>query len=281
MVVPTTVLLLGVTIYPLIKAAQMSALDWDATAIDHPFIGLGNYNELLTQDPRFINALTKTALMGGSALVFEFVVGFALALLFYGDFRGKHLLTTLLLIPMMISPVVVGFTARMAFTSSYGFVTPLLEGIVRHPLGITWLSDPVLAPMVIVLIDAWEWTPFVFLLLYAGLLSVPGESIEAALVDGASWLGIFLHVILPQLRYVILVVVLIRCLDLIKLFDPIMLATRAGPGTDTEMISVFIYNKAFQDFRFGYAAAASFLLLLVIMAITTAFVRTLGRSVVG
>jgi multiple sugar transport system permease protein len=281
MIAPLTILLLAVTIYPLIRAAYMSVVEWDATSLDHPFIGLANYQELLTQDPRFISDLAKTGIIGGSALTIEFVVGFALALLFFGNFRGKRILTTLLLIPMMISPVVVGFTARMAFTTSYGFVTPLLGGILHRHLAIDWLGSTALAPVVIILIDAWEWTPFVFLLLFAGLQALSSESFEAALVDGATWRQTFVHIILPQMRYVILVAVLIRSLDLIKLFDPIMLATRAGPGIATEMISVFIYNVAFQDFRFGYAAAASFVLLIVIMVIIMFFVRTLGRNVVG
>lgn len=281
MVAPMTILLLAVTIYPLIQAVRMSVVNWDATSIDHPFIGLDNYRELLTQDSRFVSDLITTGFIGGSALAIEFLIGFALALLFLGNFRGKRVLTTLLLIPMMISPVVVGFTARMAFTSSYGFITPLLEGLLHRHLTIDWLSDPTLAPIVIILIDTWEWTPFVFLLLFAGLLALGSDSFEAAQVDGATRRQTFLHIVLPQMRYVILVVVLIRSLDLIKLFDPIMLATRAGPGIATEMISVFIYNVAFQDFRFGYAAAASLLLLIVIVAITTFFVRTLGRTVVG
>lgn len=281
MVAPMTVLFLAVTIYPLFLAIRMSLLDWDVTSIDHPFIGLDNYRELLSQDPRFVSDLITTGIMAGSALVIEFVAGFALALLFLGNFWGKRILTTLLLIPMMVSPVVVGFTARMAFTTSYGFITPILEGILRRPLNINWLSDPTLAPIVIILIDTWEWTPFVFLLLFAGLMALSSESFEAAQVDGASRWQTFLYILLPQMRYVILVVVLIRSLDLLKLFDPIMLATRAGPGIATEMISVFIYNVAFQDFRFGYAAAASLLLLIVIMVITTFFVRTIGRTVVG
>jgi multiple sugar transport system permease protein len=169
----------------------------------------------------------------------------------------------------------------MAFTSSYGFVTPLLAGILHRTIAINWLGDPTYAPGVIVLIDAWEWTPFVFLLLFAGLMALSTEPLEAALVDGATRWQTFRHIILPQMRYVILVVVLIRSLDLTKLFDTIMLATRAGPGIATEMISPFIYNVAFQDFRFGYAAAASMLLLIVITVITTFFVRTLGRSVIG
>jgi multiple sugar transport system permease protein len=281
MIAPMALLFVGVTIYPLFLAIRMSLLDWDATSIDHPFIGLANYQELLTQDPRFIADLLRTGVMGGAALVIEFVAGFALALLFLGPFPGKRILTTLLLIPMMISPVVVGFTARMAFTTSYGFVTPVLEAILRRPINIDWLSDPNYAPAVIVLIDAWEWTPFVFLLLFAGLLALSHEPFEAARVDGATRWQTFVHITLPQMRYVILVVILIRSLDLIKLFDTIMLATRAGPGIATEMISPFIYNVAFQDFRFGYAAAASLILLVAIMAITSFVIRTLGRSVVG
>ncbi|SRR5579883_307775 len=281
MVAPMALLLVGVTIYPLILAVRMSLLDWDATSIDHPFIGLANYQELLTQDSRFIADLLRTGVMGGAALAIEFVAGFALALLFLGPFPGKRILTTLLLIPMMVSPVVVGFTARMAFTTSYGFVTPVLQAILRRPISIDWLSDPNFAPAVIVLIDTWEWTPFVFLLLFAGLLALSHEPFEAARVDGATRWQTFVYITLPQMRYVILVVILIRSLDLIKLFDTIMLATRAGPGIATEMISPFIYDVAFQDFRFGYAAAASLILLVAIMAITSFVIRTLGRSVVG
>ena len=254
----------------------MSFHRWDATNIERPFIGLDNYKNLLTDDDRFSNAMLQTVIIGGIALVPQMVTGLVLALLFSGEFQGKRVLTTIYLIPMMISPVVVGFTARMAFTNQYGFVPQILDWILQRETGILWLSNPFWAKVVVILADTWQWSPFVFMILFSGLATLPYEPYEAAEVDGANSWQTFWYITLPQLRYILLVTVLIRGLDLLKLFDVILLSTRAGPGIATETISVYIFNLGFRFWTLGYASAASFLLLIVVMIIATILIRFIG-----
>ncbi|MFN8458199.1 MAG: sugar ABC transporter permease [Anaerolineae bacterium] len=275
---PSVLLLLFLTVYPTVSALYMSFHRWDATNIERPFIGLDNYKNLLTDDDRFSNAMLQTLLIGGTALALQMATGLALALLFSGEFQGKRVLTTIYLIPMMISPVVVGFTARMAFTNQYGFVPQILDWILQQETGILWLSNAFWAKVVIILADTWQWSPFVFMILFSGLATLPYEPYEAAQVDGANSWQIFWYITLPQLRYILLVAVLIRGLDLLKLFDVILLSTRAGPGTATETISVYIYNLGFRFWTLGYASAASFLLLIVVIVIASLLIRMIGGA---
>ena len=271
-------LLLFLTAYPTLSALHMSFHQREATIPGQPFVGLENYKRLLTDDSRFTNAMKQTLIIEVAALTLQMGAGIALAVLFSGEFRGKKVLTTTYLIPMMISPVVVGFTARMAFTNEYGFVPHILDTILQRETGILWLSNAFWAKVVVILADSWQWTPFIFLILCAGMATLPYEPYEAAQVDGANEWQIFWRVTLPQLRYIILVALLIRGLDLLKLFDVVLLSTRAGPGISTETISVYIYNLGFRFWSLGYAAAASFLLLIVVVIVATVLIRMIGSA---
>src|SRR5262245_18750735 len=251
MVAPAFLLLLWMTAYPLGYAVYMSVHNWQLTFPGRPWIGIDNYRELILDDPRFVNAIERTAIIGFSALAIEFVVGFTLALFFWTAFRGTRWLATIVLVPMMISPVVVGFTARMGFTDSYGFVNQLIGLFIGHHPSIQWLADPTLATIVIVLADVWQWTPFVFLIMLAGLMSVSDELIEAARVDGARRLQVLRYIVLPSMRNIIIIALILRGLELVKLFDVIQLTTRAGPGIATETISSYIYQLGFKDFNLG------------------------------
>jgi len=275
MVAPAFLILLWMTAYPLGYAVYMSLHNWQLTFPGRPWIGIDNFRELLLDDPRFVNALERTALIGGSALAIEFVIGFSLALFFWTAFRGTRWLATIVLVPMMISPVVVGFTARMGFTDSYGFVNQLIGLFIGHHPSIQWLADPTLAPIAIVLADVWQWTPFVFLIMLAGLMSVSQELVEAARVDGARRIQVLLYIVLPSMRNIIIIALILRGLELVKLFDVIQLTTRAGPGIATETISSYIYQLGFKDFNLGYAAAASFILLVGVSALVFGAVRML------
>jgi len=275
MVAPAFVLLLWMTAYPLGYAVYMSVHNWQLTFPGRPWIGIDNYRELILDDPRFVNAIERTAIIGFSALAIEFVVGFTLALFFWTAFRGTRWLATIVLVPMMISPVVVGFTARMGFTDSYGFVNQLIGLFIGHHPSIQWLADPTLATIVIVLADVWQWTPFVFLIMLAGLMSVSDELIEAARVDGARRLQVLRYIVLPSMRNIIIIALILRGLELVKLFDVVQLTTRAGPGIATETISSYIYQLGFKDFNLGYAAAASFVLLVGVSVLVFGAVRML------
>jgi multiple sugar transport system permease protein len=278
MLAPTVALLLAMTIFPFGYAIYVSLHTWKLTFPFRPWIGIDNYKQLLTADPRFVNSLEKTAEIGGAALAIEFVLGFALAIFFWSTFRKARWLATIFLIPMMISPVVVGFTGRMAFTDSYGFINQLISFVAGHHVSIDWLANPRLAPWVIIMADVWQWTPFVFLILLAGLMSVSQEQIEAAEVDGAPRRKVFRYIVLPAMRNVIIIALILRGLELIKLFDVVQLTTRAGPGITTETTTVYLYNIAFKFFDFGYSSAAAFVLLIGVSVLVFVGLRLLTRE---
>ena len=266
------------TLFPFFYALYISTHTWKTTFPMRPFVGVDNYTKLLTDDDRFWNAVVKTAVIGGSALTIEFIFGLVMAIIFWQTFQRVRWVATLILLPMMIAPVVVGFTARMAFTDSYGFVNQILSAILPGDFSAQWLSNPTLAPLVIIAADVWQWGPFMFLLLLAGMMSVSRDSIEAALVDGAKPHQVLWHIVLPSMKYIILVAAVLRGLDLLRMFDVIALATRGGPGTATETLTFYIYNLAFKFFDLGVAAAASILMLILVSGLVMVAVRSLLRA---
>ncbi|MCY4086323.1 MAG: sugar ABC transporter permease [Actinomycetia bacterium] len=277
-VLPLIILLLGMTVYPFVWGLVASFRDYRITLRD-PWIGTSNYEAFLNgQNPAFLDSLATTATIGGAALAGEFLLGSLLALFFWHAFRAKRFLATLILIPMLIAPVVVGITARMAFNDSFGFINQFISFFMGRDVQILWLAEPKLAVLAVILTDMWQWTPFIFLIVLAGLMSVSESMLEAARVDGARWWQQVRYILLPALRYVLIVAVVIRGLDLTKLFDTIIMMTFGGPGTATEATSLTIYFLAFRAFSFGAAAAASMLYLLVISVIVALALKLLSSD---
>ena len=277
LVIPSIILLLLLTVYPILDALYTSMHQYDGMIAEKPFIWFDNYKDLIFEDERYQNALYVTLLFEVITISIQMVLGLFLAFLFSGDFKFKKIITSIYLIPMMVSPVVVGFTARIAFTNDFGFVPQIINIVLQEEIFIPWLSNGFWAKVVIILADTWQWTPVVFLIIFSGIMSLPIEPIESARVDGANSWQIAFYIVLPQLRYILLVTFLIRALDLLKLFDVILLSTRAGPGIQTETISVYIYNLAFKFWSMGNATAASFILLIII----TIFTSTLIKFITG
>ena len=277
LVIPSIILLLLLTVYPILDALYTSMHQYDAMIAEKPFIWFDNYKDLIFEDERYQNALYVTLLFEVITISIQMVLGLFLAFLFSGDFKFRKIITSIYLVPMMVSPVVVAFTARIAFTNDFGFVPQIINIVLQEEIFIPWLSNGFWAKVVIILADTWQWTPFVFLIIFSGIMSLPIEPIESARVDGANSWQIALYIVLPQLRYILLVTFLIRALDLLKLFDVILLTTRAGPGIQTETISVYIYNLAFKFWSMGNATAASFILLIII----TIFTSTLIKFITG
>ena len=273
LVIPPIILLLLLTVYPILDALYTSMHQYDAMIAEKPFIWFDNYKDLIFEDERYQNALYVTLLFEVITISIQMVLGLFLAFLFSGDFKFKKIITSIYLVPMMVSPVVVGFTARIAFTNDFGFVPQIINIVLQEEIFIPWLSNGFWARVVIILADTWQWTPFVFLIIFSGIMSLPIEPIESARVDGANSWQIALYIVLPQLRYILLVTFLIRALDLLKLFDVILLSTRAGPGIQTETISVYIYNLAFKFWSMGNATAASFILLIIIIIFTSTLIK--------
>ena len=220
-----------------------------------------------------------TVVYAAIALTFEFFIGLALALLLNAQMRGRSVIRAVLLLPMMLPAVVVGVVWRLMLNSNFGAVNGTLKGIGINADALTWTASPKLAMASVIVADVWQWTPFMFLILLAGLQAIPQEPYEAALIDGASAWQTFRHVTLPLLKPAILIALLLRTMDLLRVFDQIFILTEGGPGFATETVSLYIYRTAFRFSNFGYAAAMSFVLLLITNVISVGYIRFLRTEV--
>jgi len=265
---PTIAVLLALTIYPLIYAIKISL------HAENGSWSLQNFARLVT-DQFFLSALAHTFVFAACALTLEFLIGLGLAVLLDAQIRGRSLARALLLLPMMLPPVVVGVVWRLMLNANFGAVNGTLRiaGVNTAPL--TWTASPKLAMASVIIADVWQWTPFMFLILLAGLQAIPPEPYEAALLDGSSPWQTFRHVTLPLLKPAILIALLLRTMDLLRVFDQIFILTEGGPGFATETVSLYIYRTAFRFSNFGYAAAMSFVLLTITNLISVGYLRLL------
>jgi multiple sugar transport system permease protein len=277
LVLPALLLILALTILPLIQSLALSFQRWDLQSQEHPFVGLQNYRDALL-DPRVWMALQNTGIIVVASVALEFLLGLGLALLFVGDFKGKRIAMPLLLLPVMVVPIVVGFTWKMLWDNQYGAINQVLSLIAGHDVNILWLAHRDTALFAMVVTDLWQWTPFMFLILLAGLSSVNPELYEAAALDGASWWDALRDVSLPGISRVIAVAIIFRALDVFKIFDLVFMFTQGGPGTSTESISWYIYQLGFKFFRLGYASAVSFLVVILLTVLATIYVARFLRS---
>jgi multiple sugar transport system permease protein len=205
------------------------------------------------------------------------ILGFGLALLLREKFRGSGFVTTLILIPMMLSPVVVGLFWKLIYNPSFGIFNYLL-GYTSPVNAPDWLADSDLALWAVVITDVWMWTPFVMLLCLSGLNAIPDYLYEAAAIDRASAWFQFRRITLPQVMPLLLIAVLFRTIEAFKSFDLVMGMTGGGPGDTTELVAVNLYRIAFQgQWRTGYASALAYIVLVIIIAISNVYIRNLNR----
>jgi multiple sugar transport system permease protein len=265
---PTIAVLLALTIYPLFYSVKVSFQSESGA------FTFSNFSRLMT-DQFFRSALAHTFLYAVVALTIEFLLGLALALLLHEAIRGRNLFRALLLVPLMLPPVVVGVVWRLMLNSNFGALNGTLKGFGINTEALTWTASPKLAMASVIIADVWQWTPFMFLILLAGLQAIPQEPYEAALVDGSSRWQTFRYVTLPLLKPAILIALLLRTMDLLRVFDHIFILTEGGPGFATETLSLYIYRTAFRFSNFGYAAAMSFVLLVLTNLISVAYIRML------
>ena len=253
-----------VLVVPLSVAFYMSFTDWSPTRgslFDAVFVGLENYWELLVYDTRFVEAVVRTLFLTVVCLSLEFTLGLGLAVLFLRQFRGKSLLFSAFLTPMMVLPVVVGYTFWMLFQSN-GPINQIIAYLFGADATPEWFREAPFAMTAVIVTEVWHWTPLFFLILLSGLNAVPDNLTRAAVILGAKPRQVFWRVIFPVLKPVIMVALVIRSMEVIKLFDEVFMLTRGGPGTSTETISLYIYKLAFADFQLAYGAAAAFLVLV-------------------
>ena len=250
---------------PFILTVYISLLKWRANRPFEQayFQGLVNYVRVLTE-PEFWWALGRTFYLAGVAVSLELVLGFCLAMLVHQEFRGRKVYMTIFLIPMMVVPVVVGYNFSMIYIDS-GPLNQLLAPFLS-PFGINprirWLSHPLAAQWAIILADVWQWTSLTFLIFLSGFSALPRDLIHAARVMGASRWQILWRVQLPLLKPAIIVAVVIRTMEALKLFDQAVLLTFGGPGESTQTIAFFLWRQVWQFNKYSFGAAASVLLLL-------------------
>ncbi len=234
-----------------------------------------NFQKLIV-DLRFLLSIGRTALITGIAVGAEFIFGLILALTFTRRFKGKKVLVSLFLVPMFIMPIIVGYDFWMLLQPS-GPINHAISVITGTEFSVKWLARPNLAVFSIIITDIWHWTPFMFLILMSGLLAVPENPVHAAKVLGASTWQIFKDIKLPMIKNIILIAVVIRAMEVMKLFDEIYIMTGGGPGFATETISLYTYTMGLVNARFGFASAAAIIILLMTLIIISKIVRPVLR----
>jgi len=236
------------------------------------FYGLENFRVIFFDDPIFWKSLGITLVFTAGAVATEFSLGLFLALLLNEEFRGKNVYVAILIVPLVMTPVTSGLIWRLAFDPDFGSVNYLLSLI--NITGPNWLNTAGTALIGVIIVDVWQWTPFITLSLMAGLSALPSEVYESAEVDGASKWQVFRNVTVPLLMPIIVVVSFFRILDSFKIFDIIFVMTRGGPGDSTTTLNMYIYKTLFQFHHVGYSSALTFLFL---MAVTYLFLFLSNR----
>ena len=263
MVLPAVLVMLLVGLYPFVDTLLVSLQNITMDEEDTSFHGLMNYAQLLN-DTRFWEALGHTFLFLGVALPAELVLGLLLALLFLERMPGKQIFVALLVLPVVISPIIAGATWRLLFDNRFGPINQIVGWIAGGPTPLLWTINPTLVYPAILAAEVWQWTPFMFLLLLAALGNVDKSLVEAAQIDGAGYFRILFSIILPAIRPVLAIALLIRGLDLFRLFDVVWALTKGGPGTMTETVSIYTYVAGFQQFDTSYTAAMAFAIILLL-----------------
>jgi multiple sugar transport system permease protein len=266
---PALVYLMLMAIFPLVWTLVLSLTKWHANIMPSPeWVGLDNYKFFLFENPRFWNAFWFTLRYVGISVTVELVIGLGLASLLSQNFRGKSFFRVVYLIPMACPPIAVAFLWRMMLHPDIGVFNSILKWIGLN--GVKWTTDARIAPFTLMMVDIWEWTPFMFLALLAAFQALPVELYQAAAVDGANSWQMFRNITLPLITPVIVTISLIRAIDAFKLFELVFGITGAGPGGSTESLSFYIYLIGMKWFKLGRGSSISwlFLIILLILAIT-------------
>jgi multiple sugar transport system permease protein len=271
MLAPAMIVLAGLTLFPTLYMFR-AALTRISPNPETPweFVGVGNFQRLLT-DPQFHIGLWNTVVFTVSAVTVEFLLGLGLALLLDKYIRRLNFLKTILMIPMMLPPIAVAITWKLIYEPQFGVLNEIMFRL-GLPLQ-AWAGDANLAMFSIILADVWQWTPFIFLLMLAGLASLPAEPYEAAAIDGASGWRQFWDLTIPFMKPVIAIALLLRVMDALRLFDLVFILTGGGPADRTKVLSLYIYQVAYRFADPGYAAAISLFVLVVTVALSTWFIK--------
>jgi multiple sugar transport system permease protein len=275
MLSPALLLLAAVSLVPFFYIIWMSFNHVGLIGgMSFKFIGLKNWQRVFT-DPDIRSSWVTSIIYFVATVGLEMVLGTLIALLLHSLARGTNIIISLLLTPMFIAPVIVGLLGRFMLAPSHGLYAWLLTLCGVDAANILGSSGP--AMIAVVLMDVWEWTPLVMLIVLAGLASVSSEILEAAEIDGASGLQTLFFVTLPSISRILTVALLIRCMDAIRFFDIIFITTNGGPADSTKIIPIRLYDIAFRFFNLGYAAAVGITMLVFSILIANAFMKVFAR----
>jgi multiple sugar transport system permease protein len=274
-IIPVLVLILFLAIYPSIYTIRMSLFSTGASLSEIEFVGLRNFINFF-KSVTFWKAFLITIEFTIAAVLLELIIGTAAAVLIKRIKVGSIFFRTLFIIPLAVSPAIAGLTWRMLYSPSFGVLNYLLSKIGIE--GILWHVGNRTALLSVIIADVWQWTPFVIIIMYAGLRAVPKEIIESSHLDGCSNIGSFFRVIVPFLRPVITLIVVFRGLDAFRAFDIILTLTKGGPARATETLTMKAFIDAFYNFQLGKAAAVSVILLIISMFITQTVIKRIIKS---
>ena len=274
---PAVMVVAVLILWPLVLSVWLSLYDWKLLDMNKPkpWVGLENYFRLLT-DPALRKALANTVLFVIGSVSVELVLGFIVALALFNIMAGRKLANALVLLPMITAPVITALLWRYLLDPQFGLVAQFLT--LAGGKGIDVWGSPTLALPGLMVVDIWQWTPFVILVLNAGMLGIPPEQFEAAAIDGAGQIRLAWNIILPAVMPQILLVLLFRTMDTYRIFDTVFVLTRGGPGTATETLGLYTYRTGFSYTDMGYAMALSLLILVTVAIISYGYIRLLRRE---
>ena len=277
LVAPAVVLILALSIYPLLFSIWVLFVNYDFQVPGHAFVGLQNFERVVT-DPVAWRALWLTGMFSAINVTLEFLLGLGLALAMTKSFRGRGLIISIIIIPLFISPVIVGQAWALLLQRPFGPTNYVLSLIVGFDVTIGWLTESPWNYIAIIIADVWQWTPFMFVILLAGLTAIPPNLYEAAELDGVDGWKAFVSITLPLLGPMMLLAITFRLLDAIKLFDTIFIMTGGGPGTKTYTSAYYLYTLGFTQFHLGEATAGAWIILILTAILISFLVRRLLRA---
>lgn len=277
LVAPAVLLILALSVYPLLFSIWVLFVNYDFTVPGHAFVGFRNFTRVLA-DPVARWSLWVTVLLAVINVTVEFLLGLALALALVRNFRGRGIIMSLLIIPLFISPVIVGQAWALMLQRPFGPTNYVLSQILGYDVTIGWLTQAPWNFIAIIIADVWQWTPFMFVILLAGLTAIPPNLYEAAELDGVDGWRAFWWITLPQLAPMIMLAITFRILDAVRLFDTIYVMTGGGPGTNTYSSSFYLYTLGFTQFHLSEATAGAWIFLVLTAILITFLVRRLLKA---
>lgn len=279
LILPAQLALLLIMVFPLLAEVYISMTSWTPTrggdwTQAYLFWDWGyNYVEVF-RDSAFWWSLGRTFLIVGIAVPLEFLLGLGLAFLFMEQFPGKRIFYALMLVPMMIVPAVAGYVFWLFFQSN-GPLNAIVSLLIGRPFSVIWLSSEFTAMIAVIIAEVWQWTPLMFLIMLSGLMGLPEDQMRAATMLGANFWQRFRYLMFPMLKPIIIIALVIRGMEAVKIFDMVYLMTTGGPAQATETISIYMYKVAFQQVRWSYAAAAAMTILVIMTIIASYALRPL------